>query len=298
MIEKQKKYSIYKITNIENGKFYIGKTEKNPPEKRWATHISQLKDPKRCHYLHNSIKEHGVEKFIFEIIAECKNTEDLKQLEIDLIAYYDTTNRNVGYNLTKGGDGASGYKHTEATKQKMKEIKAQIDMTGENNPFYGKTHTEETKKLISELASERYVGENNPFYGKKHSEESLAKMRLIQSTLPRSSAFDNIDFLNEIILMRGNKFSYKEIAEKFNFHEDTIEKVLKGEGIYKEKLKILLPNYVPEKVEKPFRTQESVDNLKKLYNDGYTQKELGQMFNLGQATISRILISNRPRKIN
>jgi len=42
---------------------------------------------------------------------------------------------------------------------------------GENNPFYGKTHSDETKKMLYKKASER-VGEQNPFYGKHHSEET------------------------------------------------------------------------------------------------------------------------------
>ena len=43
--------------------------------------------------------------------------------------------------------------------------------TGENNPFYGKKHSEESKRRISEARK----GENNPFYGRKHSEESKKK---------------------------------------------------------------------------------------------------------------------------
>jgi hypothetical protein len=40
-------------------------------------------------------------------------------------------------------------------------------MSGESNPFFNKTHSEQTKKLLSELASER-KGEKSPRYGKKH----------------------------------------------------------------------------------------------------------------------------------
>ena len=40
-------------------------------------------------------------------------------------------------------------------------------MKGENNPFWGKHHTEETKKVLSELNE----GEKNSFFGKTHSEE-------------------------------------------------------------------------------------------------------------------------------
>ena len=40
------------------------------------------------------------------------------------------------------------------------------------NSFYGKKHTEETKKYLSILKKKQYIGHNNPFYGKKHTEET------------------------------------------------------------------------------------------------------------------------------
>ncbi len=42
---------------------------------------------------------------------------------------------------------------------------AHADMSGENNPFYGKCHTEENKKKHSECMKDRYNGKNNPNYG-------------------------------------------------------------------------------------------------------------------------------------
>ena len=48
---------------------------------------------------------------------------------------------------------------------------------GENHPFYGKHHTEESKKKIREGNKGKRVGEKNPFYGKTHSEEARKKMR-------------------------------------------------------------------------------------------------------------------------
>ena len=48
--------------------------------------------------------------------------------------------------------------------------------SGEKNPFYGKHHSDETKKKISKNRKGKCVGENHPFYGKKHSEEELKKM--------------------------------------------------------------------------------------------------------------------------
>lgn len=42
--------------------------------------------------------------------------------------------------------------------------------SGEKNPFYGKHHSDETKKKISKNRKGKCAGENHPFYGKKHSE--------------------------------------------------------------------------------------------------------------------------------
>ena len=48
---------------------------------------------------------------------------------------------------------------------------------GENNPFYGKTHSEETKKKLSNDPRLSHPGESNPFYGKTHSEETKELIR-------------------------------------------------------------------------------------------------------------------------
>jgi len=55
------------------------------------------------------------------------------------------------------------------------------NMTGENNPFYGKTHTPEVKKLISENNKINQIGNKNPFYGKKHTDKTKANISFIQS---------------------------------------------------------------------------------------------------------------------
>ena len=48
-------------------------------------------------------------------------------------------------------------------------------MAGQNNPFYGKTHTEESKKKMS-LNHKDVSGKNNPMYGKHHSDEAKEKI--------------------------------------------------------------------------------------------------------------------------
>lgn len=85
-----------------------------------------------------------------------------------------------------------GKKHTDESRKKRS-----ISSMGENNPFYGKTHTPEAKQEISkkkigisweeimgpeksnerkEKQSEKYSGEGNPFYAKEHTDESKSKI--------------------------------------------------------------------------------------------------------------------------
>ena len=47
---------------------------------------------------------------------------------------------------------------------------------GENNPFYGKHHTDETKQKISIVNKDRLSGENHPMYGKHHTDETRQKI--------------------------------------------------------------------------------------------------------------------------
>lgn len=49
--------------------------------------------------------------------------------------------------------------------------------SGPANPFYGRTHSDEFKRLHSERMKERMKGENNPFYGRTHSPETVEKIR-------------------------------------------------------------------------------------------------------------------------
>ena len=50
-------------------------------------------------------------------------------------------------------------------------------MSGENHPWYGRHHSEETRQKQSEAKNGMYFGENNPFFGKRHSEETKEKMK-------------------------------------------------------------------------------------------------------------------------
>ena len=131
---------IYLVTNIINGKEYIGQTIFSI-EKRKRGHISDALSGRNNIYFHKAIRKHGPDSFKWKIIHKCNDINELNRLEIFYIGYYDTY--NSGYNLTLGGRGHVGYKHTEEAKLKMSESRR-------GNQFAkGFKHTDETKRKIS-----------------------------------------------------------------------------------------------------------------------------------------------------
>ena len=93
---------IYKITNIINGKSYIGKTI-NTIEERWKEHCNDSKK-ERCEKrpLYNAMNKYGIKNFTIELIEEV-DINILSEREIYWIGYYHTYTN--GYNATLGGDG-------------------------------------------------------------------------------------------------------------------------------------------------------------------------------------------------
>lgn len=147
-----------------NGKIYIGITSMNP-NYRW-NHGDGYK--KNSHF-YNAIKKYGWDNIRHKIIASGLSMEEACNLEIQMIAAYNSNDPEKGYNKSTGGEvSALGFKHTDESRMRLSKSKS-----GENNPFYGKHLTEEHKEHLREAMS----GANNPFYGKHHSDESKRKRR-------------------------------------------------------------------------------------------------------------------------
>ena len=150
---------IYKTTNLVNDKIYIG-------QKHSSRFLGQsyLGSGKR---LKDAIKHYGKENFKVELLEEIESKELMDEREIYWISYYHATNKEIGYNLSEGGN-------------------VNRTLVGENNPFYGKNFSKETLQHLSEvrkgkryrprtLAEREYM--SNKMKGRVITQEARDKLR-------------------------------------------------------------------------------------------------------------------------
>ena len=76
---------VYKITNLQNGKVYIGKTIRTVSV-RWEQHLKKAKQ-KINNYLYDAMNHYGYDNFVMETIETCSK-EDLNGREKYWIQFY------------------------------------------------------------------------------------------------------------------------------------------------------------------------------------------------------------------
>jgi group I intron endonuclease len=140
---------IYCATNKVSGKVYIGQTTKTI-EQRIKTH---LRDMKRLNsHFYSALRLYGKEGFIWKTIDSADTKQRLNEIEQYWIKFFEATNKNKGYNLTKGGTGGA-----QTDKEVLKKM---------SNASKGKHPSEETKKKIAESSRKSKMGSLNPMFGK------------------------------------------------------------------------------------------------------------------------------------
>lgn len=79
-------------------------------------------------------------------------------------------------NMVEGGGGITGSGGAKAISKEYTQRLSDA-FSGENNPFYGKCHTEETKQKISQHHKKYYETHDNYYLGKHLTEETKEKLR-------------------------------------------------------------------------------------------------------------------------
>lgn len=150
---------IYCIRNTINNKRYVGKS--GNIEKRFWTHKNTLlkyaSDPckfKRSvnRHLANAVVKYGLEVFSFEVLEtfEYCNETALADAEVYWMEYYNTTDRDYGYNLMK--DSSQKVIVHEETRKLIS-----IANTGEKNPNFGNFWSQDMKSSMSEIKKKQHT---------------------------------------------------------------------------------------------------------------------------------------------
>lgn len=107
---------IYLITNNINQKKYVGQTHKTV-EQRWERHKYEALNELDNFYFHKAIRKYGEENFSITTLENCPD-DLLDEKEIEYIQKYHTYYiYGTGYNLTRGGSGATKVNQAEILSQ-------------------------------------------------------------------------------------------------------------------------------------------------------------------------------------
>ena len=125
---------IYKITNIQNNKIYIGQTIR-PVKDRFNRHINDALNNIIDTHFARAIRKYGKENFNIEIIDCAQSQEELNKKEQYWIQFYNSVKE--GYNETDAMNKCGGNTYQSKTEKEMEIIKEKIRKTkvGGKNPM-------------------------------------------------------------------------------------------------------------------------------------------------------------------
>lgn len=161
-------YTVYKITNKLNGKFYIGKHQTQDLNDGYMGSGKLLK---------YAIKKYGIENFSKEILHIFETEEEMNAKEKELVILSEDS-----YNLCEGGKGGFSYINKRLSKKEREQRAFKTNQT--LNLKYGTSRSWQTaaahKAGIEKLKVLRATGQvkNDNFKNKKHTLETRHKMSL------------------------------------------------------------------------------------------------------------------------
>lgn len=201
-------FYVYKITNKLNQKIYIGKS--NDPLKRYRIHLKIAKGgkdkyPRKFQAIHAAIVKYGIDNFSFEILHSVNTELESFNLESKIIISLKEL-KIPTYNLSNGGEGNSGWRHTLASKKKMSDSRK------------GKTFTLEHRQALSEAQS-----------GNKHSQFGKHQTTSWKEAKSKLTA----EQVKEIKSLLTLKVKQKDIAKKYNVNASTVS-MIKHHQIWSE----------------------------------------------------------------
>jgi group I intron endonuclease len=249
----EEKGCIYLITNIINGKMYVGQTKYESPIKRYERHWLDSKKRAKNYNLYNAMNKYGKESFKLEILCIVPR-EALNNMECYWAEQLETYvwDNPGGYNMVWCG----------------------------NQPCLN-------IKQSPELIEKRFA----PLRGRKQSEEQIQKARKehIKGIMEKGAVNVklNPESVMEILQLCRDKVPQTEVAKKFNVQDSVITRILKGERWSH------LTGIVPVIKEGPPRVKLGIDIAKEIFNlykSGFgSYDKIKDLFNVNKTTVAGIV---------
>lgn len=224
---------VYLIVNKVNGKMYVGQTTRTL-EKRFNEHSKD-------HFaIGNAIRKYGAENFRCEVLKLCASKAEMDAWEKFFIAAI-CCKIPFGYNVSDGGGGVAGRKHTDEERAKITVAKK------------GKHPTKETRAKIAATLTGRYLssehiariaaaqrGEKNNNYGKHPANDTRVKMSRAKRTSPYKNLLNELD---------ARQLTYAALAKILGLTISTVAYKMRGQVRFKERDKAKLEEIFGKPIE-------------------------------------------------
>lgn len=205
MRDQKEKTGVYCLVNLTNGHIYIGSSINLAVRMRNYLNTTFLKNKRNQNMpIIQALLKYGQDNFAVLIV---------EYVDVEILAIREThyiTQLLPYYNVLKQGYSSLGYKHTEETKKMLTELAK------------NRVHSSSTKALISRAL----VGHNNPFYNKNHSLES--KIRMIEANSKYSVYIYN-SFRELLVIFP----SVKTLAKLINSNHSTLKNNIKNGTLFR-----------------------------------------------------------------
>lgn len=232
MVVQDNLYYIYRHTTLDtNEVFYIGigkVSKRRVNSKIRSSYFERAYNKTRRNSFWKRVE--NKHKYTVEILSQNLTEEFVKELEVILISYYGRRDLNLGslVNLTNGGEGFVNLNKTEEHKKKIGiALKGRIvsEKTREvlRLANTGKKLSQEAKNHLSNLYKGTRLGIENPFFGKTHTEENKQKWSDAKSRGKNKNA--------KIVLCLQTGVFYdcvKDACETYNINYSTLRSMLQG----------------------------------------------------------------------
>jgi len=143
---------VYVITNLRNGKRYVGKT-KWTLQKRWGVHLRDARAGSE-YAIHRAIRKYGQDAFAIEVLATYETETEALQAEVEWVERLGTVG-DGGYNMCRGGRGALGYRHTDEARARISAFAKSVGRVPPGSDLTGTRASEETRAKMRESQRQR-----------------------------------------------------------------------------------------------------------------------------------------------